>query len=158
PWLGFVRARLTSTLAPGLLSTPSCSGITKPSRARMAVARGGMTSSSTPCASAAASVGPASRSLEMSRSRSRSRLASCRSSGSVAVAGAELVVVAQAPLSKAGEGSAAGEVARRPAKTLTDRVLLRLLQFAHGIRRIGRRVQVAECARGDRDLHACRFG
>ncbi|KAH8983261.1 hypothetical protein EDB86DRAFT_2967751 [Lactarius hatsudake] len=153
PWLGLVRARLTSTPAPGLLSTPSCSGITKPSRARMgsrgypcaAVARGGMTSSSTPCASAATSVGPASRSLEI--------LASCRSSGSVAVAGAELVVVAQAPLSKAGEGSAAGE--RKPCRIAYCCVSCNLHT---GIWRIGRRAQVAQCARGDRDLHACRFG
>ncbi|KAH9019921.1 hypothetical protein EDB83DRAFT_2433807, partial [Lactarius deliciosus] len=71
PWVGLVRARPTSTPAPGLWSTPSCSGTTKPSmglsgwpwvpavRSSGGGGCGGTTSSSTPCASA----GPASRSI-----------------------------------------------------------------------------------------------
>ncbi|KAH9069550.1 hypothetical protein EDB83DRAFT_2373155, partial [Lactarius deliciosus] len=68
PWVGLVRARPTFTPAPGLWSTPSCSGITKPSmgpsgwswvpavRSSGGGGCGVTISTSTPCADA----GPAS--------------------------------------------------------------------------------------------------
>ncbi|KAH9069472.1 hypothetical protein EDB83DRAFT_437135 [Lactarius deliciosus] len=131
PWFGLVRARPTSTLAPRLWSTSSCSGMTKPSMGPSgwlwvpAVRNsgggecGGASPTTTACVSALSSspagTGPSPRSIEISSLRSRSKLVSCRSSGSVAVAGAGLVVVAQAPVSEVGVGSAAaGEVARKP--------------------------------------------